>query len=94
MDNLATTWVGATAKQISRAVRRGDTTATRVVADHLEQISITAGAFSSVSEKSGLIALARSKKSLTASYLVRCSTGGSDPVSGSESGGTGNSCSP
>jgi amidase len=36
-----TTWVGATAKQIARAVRRGDTTATRVVADHLDQISIT-----------------------------------------------------
>jgi amidase len=35
------TWVGATAKQISRAVRRGDVTATQVVADHLEQISIT-----------------------------------------------------
>jgi amidase len=37
----ATTWVGATAKQISRAVRRGDVTATQVVADHLEQIAIT-----------------------------------------------------
>ena len=36
-----TTWVGATAKQIARAVRRGDTTATRVVADHLDQIAIT-----------------------------------------------------
>ncbi|MCO8273034.1 amidase family protein [Actinoplanes sp. TRM 88003] len=36
-----TTWVGATAKQISRAVRRGDASATQVVADHLEQISIT-----------------------------------------------------
>ncbi|HEY0002601.1 MAG TPA: amidase family protein [Actinoplanes sp.] len=35
------TWVGATAKQIARAVRRGDVTATQVVADHLEQISIT-----------------------------------------------------
>ncbi|MGK5680963.1 amidase [Actinoplanes sp. URMC 104] len=37
----ATTWVGATAKQISRAVRRGDATATQIVADHLEQIAIT-----------------------------------------------------
>src|SRR3954466_1960863 len=35
------TWVGATAKQIARAVRRGDVTATQVVADHLEQIAIT-----------------------------------------------------
>jgi amidase len=37
----ATTWVGATAKQISRAVRRGDVSATQVVADHLERISVT-----------------------------------------------------
>ncbi|BCJ44471.1 putative amidase AmiB2 [Actinoplanes ianthinogenes] len=36
-----TTWVGATAKQIARAVRRGDTNATQVVADHLEQIAIS-----------------------------------------------------
>ena len=41
MDELTTTWVGATAKQIARAVRRGDTTATQVVADHLEQIAIS-----------------------------------------------------
>jgi amidase len=41
MDEMTTTWVGATAKQIARAVRRGDTTATQVVADHLEQISIS-----------------------------------------------------
>jgi amidase len=33
--------VGATAKQIARAVRRGDTSATQVVADHLEQIAIS-----------------------------------------------------
>ena len=32
------TWVGATAKQIARAVRRGDTSATQVVADHLDHI--------------------------------------------------------
>jgi amidase len=41
MENVATTWVGATAKQIARAVRRGDVTATQVVADHLERIAIT-----------------------------------------------------
>lgn len=41
MEHVPTTLVGATAKQISRAVRRGDTTATRVVADHLEQIAIS-----------------------------------------------------
>jgi amidase len=32
------TWVGATAKQIARAVRRGDASAAEVVADHLEHI--------------------------------------------------------
>jgi amidase len=41
MDELTKTWVGATAKQIARAVRRGDVTATQVVADHLEQIAIS-----------------------------------------------------
>jgi amidase len=41
MDELTTTWVGATAKQIARAVRRGDVSATQVVADHLEQIAIS-----------------------------------------------------
>ena len=40
----STTWVGATAKQIARAVRRGDASATQVVADHLEQIAISAPA--------------------------------------------------
>ncbi len=32
------TWVGATARDIARAVRRGDATATQVVADHLDYI--------------------------------------------------------
>ena len=32
-------WVGATAKDIARAVRRGDTSATQVVADHLDYIA-------------------------------------------------------
>jgi amidase len=31
-------WVGASARQIARAVRRGDTSATAVIADHLDQI--------------------------------------------------------
>jgi amidase len=31
-------WVGRSARQIARAVRRGDTSATAVVADHLDQI--------------------------------------------------------
>src|SRR5918998_6082072 len=41
MEYVPTTLVGATAKQIARAVRRGDTSATQVVADHLEQIAIS-----------------------------------------------------
>jgi amidase len=39
MSDLVPTWVGATAKQIARAVRRGDTSATRVMADHLDHIA-------------------------------------------------------
>ena len=31
-------WIGASAKEIARAVRRGDVSATQVVADHLDQI--------------------------------------------------------
>jgi amidase len=41
MEYVATTWVGATAKQMARAVRRGDATATQIVADHLERITVT-----------------------------------------------------
>jgi amidase len=33
------TWVGATARQIARAVRRGDASATQVVADHLDHVA-------------------------------------------------------
>jgi amidase len=39
MRDLVPTWVGAAAKQIARAVRRGDTSATQVVADHLDAIA-------------------------------------------------------
>jgi amidase len=38
MLHRSTTWVGATAKEIARAVRRGDTSATEAVADHLDVI--------------------------------------------------------
>src|SRR4051812_1353548 len=38
MLHRSTTWVGATAREIAHAVRRGDTTATAVVADHLDSI--------------------------------------------------------
>ena len=39
MQELMPSWVGATAKQIARAVRRGDASATQVVADHLDHIA-------------------------------------------------------
>jgi amidase len=35
---MAETWVGATAKQIARGVRRGDTSATQVIVDHLDHL--------------------------------------------------------
>jgi amidase len=38
MQEASATWVGATAKQIARAVRRGDASATEVLADHLDHI--------------------------------------------------------
>src|SRR6266545_917540 len=38
MVDESATWVGATARDIARAVRRGDTSATQVVADHLDYI--------------------------------------------------------
>ncbi|MEH1016339.1 amidase family protein [Micromonospora sp. CPCC 206060] len=38
VQDIMPTWVGATAKQIARAVRRGDASATQVVADHLDHI--------------------------------------------------------
>lgn len=40
MQEIMATWVGATAKQIARGVRRGDTSATQVVADHLDHIAV------------------------------------------------------
>jgi amidase len=51
MPQPVPSWVGATAKQIARAVRRGDASATSVVADHLEYIAAEApalGAFRTV----------------------------------------------
>ncbi|TDC40718.1 amidase family protein [Micromonospora sp. KC213] len=38
VQDIMPTWVGATAKQIARGVRRGDVSATQVVADHLEHV--------------------------------------------------------
>ncbi|WP_018583364.1 amidase [Salinispora arenicola] len=39
VQDIMPTWVGATAKQIARGVRRGDTSATRVAADHLDHVA-------------------------------------------------------
>ncbi|MFG1952150.1 amidase [Micromonospora sp. NPDC048830] len=39
VQDIMPTWVGATAKQIARGVRRGDVSATQVVADHLEHVA-------------------------------------------------------
>lgn len=39
MQDITSSWVGASAKQIARAVRRGDASATQVVADHLDQVA-------------------------------------------------------
>ncbi|SDT70282.1 amidase [Actinoplanes derwentensis] len=57
-----TTWVGATAKQIARAVRRGDTNATQVVADHLEQISISDPALGAFRVVRGVEAITEAEK--------------------------------
>ena len=38
MSDELSTWVGATARDIARVVRRGDASATQVVADHLDYI--------------------------------------------------------
>ncbi|ASW53694.1 amidase [Plantactinospora sp. KBS50] len=46
MRDINATWVGATAKQIARGVRRGDVSATQVVADHLEYIGRADGELS------------------------------------------------
>ncbi len=39
MQDIMPTWVGATAKQIARGVRRGDVSATQVLADHLDHVA-------------------------------------------------------
>jgi amidase len=40
MVDRSRSWVGASAREIARAVRRGDTSATAVVADHLDHIRV------------------------------------------------------
>jgi amidase len=47
-DQNAYTWVGSTAKQIARAVRRGDASAAEVVADHLAHIRARGGALNAL----------------------------------------------
>ena len=62
MDGMTTTWVGSTAKQIARAVRRGDTSATQVVADHLEQIAISEPSLNAFRTVRGGEAMAEAEK--------------------------------
>lgn len=62
MQDLVPTWVGATAKQIARAVRRGDTSATQVVADHLDHIGVADRAVSAFRVVRAGEAIAESEK--------------------------------
>ena len=101
---------GLGAPPVSRASRcsnlacnaAGDRTFTRAAASSIasgnpssrRQISATAGAVSAVNVRSGLTARARSTKSRTASEAVAASVGEAVSGAGSDSGGTGYSCSP
>ena len=58
MLGMMPTWVGATAKQIARAVRRGDVSATQVLADHLDHIAVadrTLSAFRKVRDGEAIV---------------------------------------
>src|SRR5262249_57327325 len=61
MSNESVSWVGATAKEIARAVRRGDTSATQVVADHLDYIRANDGTLNAFRLVRAGEALARSE---------------------------------
>jgi amidase len=56
------TWVGATAKQIARAVRRGDTTATQVMADHLDHVATAEPIISAFRTVRGGVAIVEAEK--------------------------------
>ncbi|GAA2524785.1 amidase [Pilimelia columellifera subsp. columellifera] len=62
MSEPVPTWVGATAKQISRAVRRGDASATRVVVDHLEHIAVAEPIVSALRTVRSAAAVAEAEK--------------------------------
>ncbi|MFB9237287.1 amidase [Plantactinospora siamensis] len=62
MQDINATWVGATAKQIARGVRRGDVSATQVVADHLEYISRADGQLSAFRTVRGGEAIVEAEK--------------------------------
>src|SRR5215210_1169435 len=77
------------AEGVSSFMRAAASSMARGSPSSLAQISATAGAFPSMTEKSGLAALARSIKSLTASYWLSLSIGGRRPGRGSSRGGPG-----
>ncbi|MEV1289004.1 amidase family protein [Micromonospora sp. NPDC049679] len=62
VQDIVPTWVGATARQIARAVRRGDTSATRVVADHLDHIAVADPALSAFRAVRGGEAIVEAEK--------------------------------
>jgi amidase len=62
VHDIVPTWVGATARQIARAVRRGDTSATQVVADHLDHIARVDGELSAFRAVRGGEAIVEAEK--------------------------------
>ncbi|MFY1636058.1 amidase [Solwaraspora sp. WMMB335] len=62
MHDIVPTWVGTTARQIARAVRRGDTSATQVVADHLDYIARADPVLSAFRAVRGGAAIAEAEK--------------------------------
>ncbi|WP_326551497.1 amidase [Micromonospora sp. NBC_01813] len=62
MHDIVPTWVGTTARQIARAVRRGDTSATQVVADHLDHIARADGELSAFRAVRGGEAIVEAEK--------------------------------
>ncbi|WJK42453.1 amidase [Solwaraspora sp. WMMA2056] len=62
MHDIVPTWVGTTARQIARAVRRGDASATQVVADHLDHIAWADGELSAFRAVRGGEAIVEAEK--------------------------------
>ena len=62
MQDLTASWVGATAKQIARAVRRGDVSATSVLADHLDHLATSGAALAAFRAVRGGEAIVEAEK--------------------------------